>query len=98
MFNYIICVNKNKKIIVIDVECDEKYSPDIGYELDWFADWETNNKDLMKDNDIFFDENKAFKEPGIYKVYGYDTSCSTPDGYIESYNVDRIEKIQKISY
>lgn len=98
MFNYIVFVNKDKKIIVLDVECDSKYSPDIGYEVEPRWDWSTNNKDLIEDGGIHFDVNKAFNGIGVYKVYGYDVSCDTPDGYCECYEVEKVEKISGIKY
>lgn len=98
MFNYIVFVNKDKKVIVLDVECNDKYSPEIGYEIEPYWEWSTNNKDLMEDGSIYFDVDKAFDSVGIYKVYGQDISCDTPDGYYEGYEVEKVEKIYNIKY
>lgn len=99
MINYIVFVNKEKEnIIVLDSEHDPKYSPDIGYEADPYWDWQTNNKELQGDYEVNFDIHKAFDNTGIYKVYGFDTSCDTPDGFCEGYRVDRVEKISEVIY
>lgn len=98
MFNYVVFVNKDKEVIILDCECDAKYSPDIGYIADPYWDWDTNNKDLQKDDEFNFDINKAFDSPGVYKVYGIDTSCDTPDGYCEGYKVFRVDKIKEVNY
>lgn len=98
MFNYIVFVNKDKKVIVLDFECNDKYSPEIGYEVDPYWDWDTNNEDLQMDYEVNFDVNKAFDSVGVYKVYGHNTSCDTPDGYYEGYEVERVEKVSDINY
>lgn len=97
MINYIVFVNKEKEIIIIlDSEHDPKYSPDIGYQVEPY--WDTNNKDLQCDSECNFDIHKAFDSTGVYKVYGFDTSCNTPDGYIEGYSVGKVEKISEFRY
>lgn len=99
MINYIVFVNKEKELIIIlDSEHDDKYSPDIGYEVDAYWNWETRNEELQGDYEVNFDIYKAFDSTGIYKVCGFDTSCNTPDGYIEGYRVDRVEKILELNY
>lgn len=98
MLNYIILVNKEKRIIVIDFETNKKNcEPDVGYETDCSC-WSTRKLEYMQDNDVFFDEKRAFKETGVYKVFGYDNSCDTPDGYIEDYMVENIVKISDLPY
>lgn len=99
MINYIVFVNKEREIIIIlDSEHDPKYSPDIGYQVEPYWDWDTNNKNLQCDSECNFDIHKAFDSTGVYKVYGFDTSCNTPDGYIEGYSVGKVEKISEFRY
>lgn len=98
MFNYVVFINKKKEVIVLDYECDAKYRPEVGYVACPYWDWDTDNKDLQEDNDVKFDIDKAFDGPGVYKVYGEDTSCDTPDGYYEGYKVFRVEKIEAVNY
>lgn len=52
----------------------------------------------MEDDDIWFDKDKAFKETGIYKVEGYDSTTQTPDGDYYDYYVINITKISGLSY
>lgn len=97
MLNYIIVINKDMKAIVIDYETDKKNcNPDIGYETD-FEDWETKKEEYMNEF-ILFDSKKSFKEPGIYKVFGYDYSINTPDGEYYSYYVENIVKLSDLKY
>lgn len=97
MLNYIVLVNKEKRILIVDFKTNvENCNPDVGYETD--CEWSTENPEYMQDNDIFFDVNKAFKECGIYEVIGYDNSCDTPDGYIEDYMVENIVKLADLPY
>ncbi|CEQ04102.1 Uncharacterised protein [[Clostridium] sordellii] len=98
MLNYIVFVNKNKEVMILDVECNPKYSQEIGYQADPYWDWDTCNEDLQMDCEVNFDTNKAFDTIGIYKIYGFSTSCDTPDGYYEGYTVERVEKIQEVKY
>lgn len=98
MLNYIVAVNKNMKVIILDFEINsDNYNIDIGYETDC-DDWLTDVEDYQEDKDIFFDINKAFKEPGIYRVLGYESCSNTPDGIFENYNVKEIIKIGNLDY
>lgn len=97
MLNYIIAVNRNMSVIVLDFETDKKNcKPDIGYETDC-EDWVTNIKEYL-DEYMFFNMKKAFKTPGLYKVFGYDNTTSTPDGDCYDYHVEKIVKLQDLSY
>lgn len=98
MLNYIIAINKNVKAIVIDYETDnKKCCPDIGYEEE-FEDWTSDKIEYLDLDHISFDSKKVFKEIGLYKVYGYDSTIGTPDGYFYEYCVQKIEKIQSFNY
>lgn len=98
MLNYIVAVNKDRRCIIIDYETDRKNCyPDIGYETD-FDDWDTEVEEYMMDNDVFFDGEKAFREHGLYKVFGYDYTMNTPEGDSYYYMVEKIVKIQEFKY
>lgn len=98
MLNYIIAVNKNMKVIVLNFETNsDDCKCDIGYETDC-CDWLTDREDYQEDKDIFFDIKKAFKDQGIYKVLGYESLSNTPDGIFENYNVKEIIKIGNLEY
>lgn len=90
MLNYTVYVNSNFEIIVLNYE-DEKGIHAGGYEMDSCWDgFTTNVEEYMKDN------KNAFKTEGIFKIYGYDNSINTPDGYFESYYVTKIEKLYDV--
>lgn len=94
----IILVNHKNVAIVIDVKTrDPKCKPDVGY-ITEFDDWKPTKEEHMQDDDIWFDGKKAFPEPGIYFVDGVDTSCDTPDGLYESYEVLDIVKLSDLPY
>ena len=98
MLNYIILVNKKKDLIVVDYETNIKNCcPEIGY-IEECEEWRTNKEEYMEDNDIWFDKDKVFKEPGLYKVQGYDSITQTPDGDYYDYNVTNITKISDLNY
>lgn len=98
MLKLIIFVNKENKTIIVDCKTDSsKCQPNTGYETDC-DDWSTQKEEYMQDDDIFFDKKKAFKEPGIYEVKGYDNSQDTQDGFMEDYTVENITKIAELPY
>lgn len=95
MLNKIVYVDENKEGFVLKTDIGEGFKI-AGYELE-FGDWETNKEEYMEDDDIFFCTKNAFPTEGIYKVYGYNSSESnTPEGFIESYMVEKIEKLYDI--
>lgn len=98
MLNYILMVNKENQLIIVDFKTDIKgCEPEVGYESD-LSDWNTSNRDYMIDDDIFFDKDKAFKTQGIYEVKGCDNSYETQDGFVEEYMVKEVIKISELPY
>lgn len=99
MLNYIVFVNNRKNVIVVDYETDIKDCiPDIGYEIDGCWDWWTDKEEYSSDDVLTFDSKKVFKEPGLYKVTGYDDSSNTQDGWIYIYRVTKVERISDSLY
>lgn len=98
MLNYIILVNKRKDLIVLDYETNDKNcEPEIGY-ITECEEWRTDKEEYMEDNDIWFDKNKVFKETGVYRVEGYDSTTQTPDGDYYDYNIEKITKLCDLEY
>lgn len=98
MLNYIVLINKKKDLIVVDYETDVKdCHPDVGY-IEECDEWRTDKEEYIEDNYIWFDKDKAFKESGIYKVEGYNSTTNTPDGNYYDYNVTNITKISDLKY
>lgn len=97
MLNKIIYVDKNKEMLVLKADVGNGFEF-AGYDVDpSFEGWETNKEEYMEDNDIFFCVKNAFPTEGIYKVIGYDSSESnTPEGYMDGYMVEKIEKLYDI--
>lgn len=97
MLNKIIYADGNHSIIVLKVDSGGGFELE-GYDADpCFEGWKTDNIKYMEDDDIFFCAKNAFPTEGIYKVIGYDSSESnTPEGFIESYTVEKIEKLYDI--
>lgn len=100
--DFIVFFNsETQTVIILDYDSsDPSIVADIGYEVEPEYDWETKNEEIgtFRGFDLYFDTDKAFSKTGIYKVHGYDTSCSTPDGYYEGYEVDQVEFIQEVKY
>lgn len=95
---YFILINSKRNAILVDYKSnDNKCCPDVGY-ITEFDDWKPTKKEHMVDGDIWFDENKAFPEPGLYAVDGRDESYDTPDDYFYDYVVLDITKISNLQY
>lgn len=97
MYNKIVYVDSNKEVVVLKVDNGEGFEFG-GYDIDpCFDGWETKCEEYLDEDCICFCSNKAFPTEGIYKVHGYDSSQSnTPEGYIEGYMVEKIEKLYDV--
>lgn len=97
MFNKIIYVDENKEMVLLKVDTGNGFKTSGDYDEYCFDDWETHCEEYMEDDDIFFCPKNSFPKEGIYKIYGYDSSQSnTPEGYIEGYMVEKIEKMYDV--